>query len=74
MKSKSEGSHLKMTKPSEDATWQFLAKHAIKVQLPAHQILLYTLQRPLMVSQLQCFPFSLKSRTNITELNKAQPY
>lgn len=47
-------------RPSEDSAWQLLAEHAIKVQLPAHQIILYILKRPLMVSQFQCLPLSLK--------------
>lgn len=32
-----------VTQFSEDATWQFLAEQAIKVQLPAHQFFLDTL-------------------------------
>lgn len=53
-------SNKEVIRPSEDSAWQLLAEHAIKVQLPAHQIILYILKRPLMVSQFQCLPLSLK--------------
>lgn len=45
---------------SEDASRQLFAEHAVKVQLSAHQILLYVLQRPLMISQLQRLPLGLR--------------
>lgn len=47
---------------SEDAGRQLLAEHAVKVQLSAHQVLLYVLQRPLVIGQLQRLPLSLKSQ------------
>lgn len=47
---------------SEDASRQLLAEHAVKIQLSAHEILLYVLQRPLMIGQLQRLPLSLKSQ------------
>lgn len=57
---------VEVTRPSEDPAGQLLAEHPIEVQLPAHQILLHTLQRPLVVSQLQSLPFSLRARTELT--------
>ena len=64
---------VEVTRTSEDPAWQLLAKDAIKIQLPAHQILLNTLQRPLMVSQFQSLPFSLKSRRASHELSNQHP-
>lgn len=64
---------VEVSRPSEDATRQLLAKHAVKVQLSAHQILLYTLQRPLMVSQFQCLPLSLKSKDRHHMYNREKP-